>query len=151
MSAIELNDKRQIVIELSWLLSALNEEQKRELVDSLACEDAIIADVSAQLLDGWTERGSHGAKSCSADVEPTTPLDKARRELASRCGEIASREIEALKSTLAFTKACEDHYSDAYFKLYHAWPQGSESRRPDVGSVGAVNRSGYEVVKKGTP
>ncbi len=149
MSAIELNDKRQIVIDLSWLLSALNDEQKRELVDSLACEDAIISDISSQLLDGWTERASHGAKDCGAQPEPRTPLDKARREIANRSGEVAANEIADLKSALCWSKACEDHYRDAYFKLYHAWPDDYAQRKPDVGSVSAVDRSIYEVRKKG--
>lgn len=150
MSAIILNDKRQIVIELSWLLDALDDEQKRELVDSLACTDAIIADVSAQLLDGWTERSSHGVRSCSADVEPSSPLDKARRVLASRCGEVAAKEIEDLKRALIWAKTVEQYYMDAYFKLYHAWPSDMRGRMPDVGTVSNANRTGYEVVKKGT-
>lgn len=147
MSAIELNDKRQIVIELSWLLSALTDEQKRELVDSLACEDAIIADVSAQLLDGWTERSSHGAKSCGSDAEPTSPLDKARRELASRAGEVAQKEIEDLKRSLIWQKMLQEHYSAAYFKAYHAWNDRSHRGCPDLGQLPTAYNAPYQVVK----
>lgn len=148
MSAIELNDKRQIVIELSWLLSALNDDQKRELVDSLACENAIIEDVSAQLLSGWTERGSHGSRSCTADAEPYSPLDKARRELASRCDEVAKKEIEDLKRSLVWEKAVGDRYRDMYFALYHAWPSEWRGRMPSIEPLTHTITTGYKVVKE---
>jgi len=148
MSAIELNDKRQIVIDLSWLLGALTTEQKRELADSLACEEAIIEDVAAQLLTGWTDRSSHGAKSCSGDA--TTALDKARRELSSRAGEVAAEEIRELKRVLTWVKACEKHYQEAYFRLYHAWPIDSQRHLPQLGHVKAEDSLAYEVVKKAT-
>lgn len=148
MSAITLNDKRQIVIELSWLLSALTGEQKRELVDSLACEEEIIADVSAQLLTGWTERSSHGRKSCGADAEPSSAIDKARRELASRSGEVANEEIEKLKRSLVWAKANEERYSTAYFAAYHAWRDRDHRTCPAVTDIKYVTEGEYEVVAR---
>lgn len=147
MSAITLNDKRQIVIELSWLLSALTDEQKRELVDSLACEESIIADVSAQLLYGWTERSSHGPRSCGGDAEPSTALEKARRELAMRSSEIAREEIEDLKRALVWQKAMEEHYSSAYFRAYHAWDDRSIRACPSAGPIPTASTSQFRVVK----
>lgn len=148
MSAIELNDKRQIVIELSWLLSALTDEQKRELADSLACEDSIIKDVAAQLLTGWTERSSHGARSCGTDAEPTTPLDRARRELANRADSVAKDEIAGLKHALVWAKAMEEYYSGAYFRAYHAWSDRDVRMCPELGPIPVPDHSAYEVVKK---
>jgi len=146
VSAIQLNDKRQIVIELSWLLSALDDEQKRELVDSLACEESIIADVSAQLLDGWTERSSHGARSCGEDAEPSTALDRARRELGLRAGEVAQQQIDGLKRSLISAKAMQDYYSKGYYAAYHNWPEG-RGMCPALGPI-PINYGGeYEVVK----
>lgn len=150
MSAIQLNDKRQIVIDFQWLLSSLGDDQKRELADSLSCEEAVIEDVAAQLLDGWTERSSHGPKSCGADVEPTGALDRARREIANRAGDVARDEIAALKRALIWSKAMEAHYSTAYFKAYHAWRDREHRMCPDTGPMPSVFNSEYEVVKKAT-
>lgn len=147
MSAIQLNADRQIVIDFTWLLDALTPEQKRELVDSLSCEDAIIEDVTAQLLEGWTERGSHGGKSCSADPEPSRPLDKARREIARRSGEVAQKEIEDLKRALVWQKAMEDRYSAAYFAAYHAWRDRDHRACPALGPIPSPSLSSYTVVK----
>jgi len=107
-------------ISFKWqeLLEHLSPEEIRELVDFLSCENQIIADVSAQLLDGWTEMGSHGYKGM-ASVEPFTPLEKARREIALRAGETAKAEIEDLIRALKMAKAGEARYSDWGFKLYN--------------------------------
>ncbi len=150
MNAITLNSDRQIVIELSWLLSALTDEQKRELVDSLSCEDAIIQDVAAQLLDGWTEQGSHGRKSCGADSEPFSPLDKARRMLAMRAGDVALKEIEGLKRALCWAKANEQRYMDAYFACYHNWSNREHRSCPRPADVHHTDPMNYEVIKKET-
>lgn len=85
-----------VCISLPNLLDSLTPEAKRSFIDYLSCEEEIIKDVSDQLLDGWTEAGSHGAKDFFNGVEPRTALDKARRELALRAGETAKDEIKDL-------------------------------------------------------
>lgn len=150
MSAITLNDKRQIVIDLAWLLDALSDDQKRELVDSLSCEEAVIADVSAQLLDGWTERDSCGRRSCGASVEPTNALDKARRELASRSSDVAKKEIEELKRALAWANEMQERYSNAYFKAYHNWNNRAYRFCPEIGDLPDGLNLKHEVVLKST-
>lgn len=149
MSAIQLNDKRQLLIDLNWLLDGLSADEKRNVADHLACHNDIIEDVAAQLLTGWTERSSHGAVSCSADPEPATPLDKARRELASRAGEVAVSEIEALKRALVWERAVSKHYQDAYFAAYHAWDDRNIRQCPHLGPVPISAALEYEVVRKG--
>lgn len=151
MSAIQLNEKRQITIDLNWLLSALSDDQRRELIDSLSCEESVIADVSAQLLDGWTERASHGPRSCSAEVEPTNAIDKARRAIAMRSSDVAREEIEDLKRALIWHKSDADRYRDAYFKAYHAWGDRGTRMCPSIEPVNYMNRSSYSVVKEPTP
>ena len=151
MSAIILNEKREIVIDLSWLLGALSAENKRELVDSLACEEAIIEDVASQLLDGWTERSSRGARSGATSPEPTTALDRARRKLAIGADDIAKDEIEQLKRALICSKVMEEHYSRAYFAAYHAWAERAYKPCPALGQIPLPPDTAYTVVKKAAP
>ena len=147
MSAVSINDKREVCIDLSWLLEQLTAEQKRELVDSLACENDVIEDVTAQLLDGWTSLGSHGANT-SGDSEPNTPLGKARRAVAMRSGEVAQKEILDLKVYLVWQKRLQEHYSSAYYSLYHAWPEGF-GKMPVVPQVTYdISPGEYEVIRK---
>lgn len=82
------------------LLDQLNPNDKRALADHLACEDAIIDDVAAQIISGWTEAGSHGSKYATAEPEPTTGLAKAWRDVAKASGDVARKQIESLEDAL---------------------------------------------------
>lgn len=115
-------ERGRIILNTIEVLSALSLEDKKSLIETLSCDDEIIANVTAQLLDGWTEQGSHGATRSGA-VEPFCPLDKARREIALRSGEVAKKEIEALCSSLRWTKANEEKYSAWGFKMYYGGPR----------------------------
>jgi hypothetical protein len=146
MPAIELNKEREIVINLQWLLESLTSEQKREIADSLSCMDDIIEDVAAQILDGWTERLSGGARSFSA--EASTPLDRARRKLAEGANEVAKEEIADLKNALIRAKAMEEHYQDAYLRAYHAWNDRDHRACPSWGPLPVGTNHIYEVVRR---
>lgn len=106
-------------IGLSQALECLNTDEKRSVADALACEDDIIKDVVAQLINGWTEAGSHGVKLCHGYAEPNTGLDWAWREIAKRSGEIAAKEIkrleDALKAKTDELQKLRDEYSRRHF------------------------------------
>ena len=111
----------RISVNIVDMLCSLSLEDKRSIIDTLSCDDEILADVTAQLLDGWTEAGSYGGRIGGA-IEPFTPLDKARREIALRSGEVAKKEIEDLCNSLRWAKASEERLSDWGFKMYHGEP-----------------------------
>ena len=145
----------KLCIGLYELMDLMSADDKRKLADTLSCEDSIIEDVASQILDGWTEAGSHGAKG-GGEPDPHYPLGKARREVALRAGDVARQEIEDLRRSLIWSKEREEEYRDAYFRLYHAWDH-SQGRCPD-GPPNAHNRerpayvvvlaSEYEELKK---
>lgn len=102
-----------LLIGISDLLDHLDPEDKDELLKRFACEDQVIRDVAAQLLDGCTEDGWHGRVSTTAIADTTktwTPaIDACRRDIAKRSSEVAKDEIEALEKAL---KAAEGRVRD---------------------------------------
>lgn len=147
MSEIGLTKDRRITIDLGWLLGAMTDEQKREIADSLACEDSIIEDVAAQLITGWTEAASHGATSYDASA-PSTPLSIARRKVALAAGDVAATEIAELVRQLKWQKQLSDHYSDACFSLQRHWPDGYRYSMPSIPAVPLGDPELYVVTKK---
>lgn len=135
-----------LVISIASCLDELEPEEKRKFVDSLACEEEIIADVTSQVLDGWTENGSHGLKG-GAEVEPHTALEKAIREVALRASDVARKEIENLVRALRWEKAASDCYRDWGFSLYHKWPRDYPGCEMPP-AVGRDEELRYEVVKR---
>jgi hypothetical protein len=117
MEAIRVEGGR-LSINIIDMLERLSIEDKRSIIDTLSCDDEVIADVTAQLLDGWTEAGSHGGR-VGGQSEPSTPLDKARREIALRAGDVAKKEIDDLCNTLRWAKADNDRTSEWAWKMYH--------------------------------
>lgn len=89
----------QLTISLADLFIGLNDGDKDEFIDRMACEDGIIKAVSDQILIGWTELNSHGS-TCGTKANPTTVLDKLTREVAKRSGEVAKEQIERLELAL---------------------------------------------------
>lgn len=99
-------------LHLSALLDTLDDEAKRWAIEHLACENAVIKAVTEQILDGWTEDCSHGAKHCLAEAEPRWGLDWATRAVAKRAGEVAVKEIERLELALKEMTKDRDYYRD---------------------------------------
>ncbi len=99
-----------LIIDLDWLLSRIKPEDMRGFLESASTSEAIIKYVTDQILDGWTENGYFGRQACRASDDPYTQLDKARREIAKRSGEVAKNEIEKLEKALKEQK-------DEYWKL----------------------------------
>ncbi len=131
----------RISLNIIDMLCSLSLEEKRSIIDILSCDDEIITDVTAQLLDGWTEAGSYGGR-VGGQVEPSTPLDKARREIAFRAGDIAKKEIDDLCNALRWEKADLDRASEWAWAMYRG-------EKPSMPPYLTVNDSlEYEVVKK---
>lgn len=116
--------KSALVIDINDLLRHISDEDKTELFQHIACDDQVIRDVTAQLLDGWTEAGWHGAKSYEAHADTVNvivpAINAGRREIAKRSGEVAKAEIEALEKTLKASEArvreLEEERRDAWAK-----------------------------------
>lgn len=97
--------KGALHIDMHDLLNSIRDEDKSEMLKHVACDDQVIADVTAQILNGWTEDGWHGPKTFEAQADTVNryayALDKAAREIAKRSGEVAKREIERLEKALS--------------------------------------------------
>jgi len=91
-----------LVIDFWSLLGNLSDEDKHKAADTFSCDGEIIRYVTQQILDGWTEQGSHGGILCTAVPEPAphNGLDWAMREIAKRAGEVAEKEIKRLEEAL---------------------------------------------------
>lgn len=126
------------------LLECLSPDDLRMVADSLACEDAIIEDVSAQLLSGWTVNGSHGY----TGPDGNSTLDKAQRELGKRAGERAKKEIEGLERQLCWEKSMSEKYRDAVYELRQLWADHGNICPVEVPMFKAEHGLEYEVLRK---
>jgi len=115
---------------LSSLLESMSDESKIILIETLSCESAIIKHVADQILTGWTENSYCGA-SGYGEVNHLSPLDEARRKVAKGASEVSEKIISELEWRVKREKELAQKYMDAYFVLYHAWPEGY--RKPETG------------------
>jgi hypothetical protein len=93
-------DQGNLVVDIFSLLEGLSAEDRLKLADTLACTNEVITYVAQQILDGWTEHGSHGSiGSVQAEPHPGG-LDWAVREISMRSGFIAAKEILRLQAEL---------------------------------------------------
>jgi len=139
-------DGDKIELSVSDLLDHMTLDEKKSLIERLSCENDIIEHVVSQIATGYTENYSSGSRACGAEIEPHTPLDKARRTLALSAGEVAKKELESALKSLLNQKAWHDHYRDWAFEMYHAW--GKQSQCPQRDSPKLEERDEYEVIKK---
>lgn len=93
----------QLHIDIYEAMRGLSLEEKRQLADTLACQDDVIELVAQQIITGWTEFDSHGGIGESS-VYPKG-LDKAWREVAKASGDIAKKAVERLEAALERTTA----------------------------------------------
>jgi uncharacterized tellurite resistance protein B-like protein len=87
-------EKGNLVLDVSDLLSSITGEARKELIQALACEDSILAEVASQIITGWTSDGWSSGRSCSWSIDPWCALDVAIRRVAEASGEVAKKEIE---------------------------------------------------------
>lgn len=102
---LELLSDGKVAFSLSHLFENLDGETLRRVIDALACTDAVIDEVTNQILDGWTSMDSHAGKYCTASPAPVRGLDRACREVARRAGEVAAAEIKRLEEALKASEA----------------------------------------------
>lgn len=112
---IELKDGR-LHFSLVDAIGQLTDEQKRDAITILACDDEVITMVGKQLVDGMTDDGSCGGILCTAIATPWRGLDKVRRDVAKASGDIAREEIERLEKALAL---CDKQRLDALNELHN--------------------------------
>ena len=112
--AIELTDPNE-------LIELINDDDKVDFMQSLACDDIIIKHVTDQLIFGCTEGGYHGSKGCN-EAEPSTPLDIAKRVIAKSYSTFVSDEITSLENELKRTEDSKGEYMSKYYDLLHKRP-----------------------------
>lgn len=100
----------KIEFDLHALLRDVSVETKAELIESMACDDAIIKHVADQIITKWTENVCSGGVDCVAGAEPRFGLDWAWREVARRSGEVAEREIKRLEDAIKYK---DERYAEA--------------------------------------
>lgn len=88
--------KGLLTVNVSDLIDCLDDEGRKDIIETLACHDSIIALVAEQIVDGWTEAGYHGG--ITYGPMPHTPLDKAKRYLAKSASDVAKKQIERLET-----------------------------------------------------
>jgi len=126
----KINKEGKIEIDLFSLLESMSDESKLILIETLSCEKAIIKHVSDQILDGFTENVYSGG-SGYGEIDHLSPLDEARRRVAKGASELSEKIIGELEWRVKREKEQAQKYMDAYFILYHAWPEGY--RKPEAG------------------
>jgi hypothetical protein len=110
--AFEFNEGK-FVIDVEYLLDAMSDQDKLNLVERLSTEDVVIKHVVDQIVDGLTENCRGGSRLCGSAVEHFLPLDIAHRRIAEASSEIAEKEIDALKRELERkSKALDDAYRE---------------------------------------
>ena len=144
----KLNDNGKIEIDVGELLDGLTTEQKRELATALAVQDDIIAEVAAQIMEGWTSDGSHAARD-EDKADPHYPLGKAIRAVALRSGDVAKRQIESLCRSMRHAEAYHATIYEWAWKMYHAM-NDANMRPPEKADISTVDDGEYAVVLKST-
>lgn len=140
----ELN-KGKLSVNVIELLSLLSADEKKELIDSLSCEDDIIQNVADQIFEGYTKMGSYGL--CGIDPsEPHTPLEIAIARVAQCAPEVCKRQMEKAINSLKSCKAWQDHYSKWAFAMYHGW--GKTASPPHEPSPTIEDTMDYVVLSK---
>lgn len=84
----------ELLLNIHELLSSLSSEQLNEIIDTLAIQEAVIEQVTNQIVDGSTSLGSYGLTGDSQNA--STALDRAIRRIAESSSDIAKKEIEKL-------------------------------------------------------
>lgn len=107
--AIELTEPNE-------LLELMDEDDKVEFMQSLSCHDSVFKHVADQIIHGCTEDGFHGSIAMVSD-NPSTPLQKAQREVAMSLNDIARREINELAIAVKYHKEQADKWCKKYHEL----------------------------------
>lgn len=107
--AIELTEPNE-------LIELIDEDDKVEFMQSLSCHDVAIKHVADQIIHGCTSGGHSGSEGVISE-SPSTPLQKAKREIALSSSDIASREIRNLERALGSQKERFNELENKYYEL----------------------------------
>lgn len=99
----------KISFSITDLLDKMTSEQKKEIIDSLSCEEDIITLLGQQITEGFTDMMSRGSRSAYASSNPKYGLDKVMRDIAKASSAIAKEEIGRLEDSL---NACQKRESN---------------------------------------
>lgn len=100
------------------LIELISDEDKLHFMQSLSCDEVIIKHVTDQLVHGCTEDGYHGSIGSNVS-EPSTALDKAKREIAKSYSGFVRKEVARLEIELKRQKETSDEWINKYYDLYH--------------------------------
>lgn len=118
---LKYNKDGKLEFDLHSLLECAKDQTKIELIESLACDDAIIKHVTDQILDGWTENCFCGGYSFEQTDTAYHGLDYARRQIAKRSSEVAKNTIEELEKTIARQKQELAEYHEKESRRRHSY------------------------------
>ena len=113
-------EKGHLVVSVPCLIERLTPEEKKEMIQYLACDPEIMDEVAAQIVDGCTSEGWHGPISCGASLNPTRGIEAARRKVAEASSQIAKDEIGRLKRELESEQKSRAHWVAEYHKANNA-------------------------------
>ncbi len=98
---------------LQFLVGCFNsftEEQRKDFIERIACEDELIKHVADQIFLGCTENGCYAGTACTASSDPALGLDYAQRLFAKHT---AAEEIKRLEEALAYReKECAKMHNE---------------------------------------
>lgn len=135
-------EKDYLKIHINDLLSELEDDDLLKLIDTISCNETVIKNVADQILDGWTEMGSHGAR--MSNGRSHTALEQARHRIAIESGDIAKTTIEELKKALIRIENLYLQYRTWAWSQYHNDPGSHEPPKINYN----VDYSQYEVIKR---
>jgi hypothetical protein len=107
----------KLSFDLYDLLGAIDDAQRTQIIDTLACRDEVINEVANQIIDGFTTEGNHGPCGLGGNPDATWGIDGARMRIAKASSEIAAREIEQLGAEIKRAKELGDKGWAAYHEL----------------------------------
>lgn len=109
--------KDGLCIDLYELFDNVPVELQRELADALACKDAVIEHVAAQIMNGWTEFSSHGCKGTFDGDVHHSPLGTAIRNVSKASGDVAKQCIVDLEATNERVRKERDEWRGTAYKM----------------------------------
>ena len=75
---LEFDSSGRIIIDpfllLNYAIVCAEEDIRDNILQSLACDERVIKHIADQIIDGWTENGSHGSLGFREEV-PSTALE----------------------------------------------------------------------------
>lgn len=102
---------------LQFLVGCFNsftDEQRKDFIERIACEDDLIKHIADQIFLGCTENGSYAGTACTASSNPSWGLDYAKRLFAKH---IAAEEIKRLEDALAYREKEAANMHEEYCNL----------------------------------